>query len=228
MEIRTDFGLRVKELRARSGISQEVLAYRSGLDRSYIGGVERGQRNISLDNIQKIAEALNVTIEYMFSQERFSTNPAYLKKDFQKPFSERFKYQLDRDKKLLAFQVSGVLSGQDVDRMVSTLLGACSTFSEGELNLLIDHREMKAADGEAVVYSPEMFEKAIQFQEKMYAYSNKVVVLCNSQFMVNQMNHVTKISGLFDKSDHLYGNDKEVIGEAYELLDIHGHELIRA
>jgi transcriptional regulator with XRE-family HTH domain len=97
VDIRIEFGKKIKALRARSGISQELLAYRSKLDRTYISGVERGERNISILNIERIASALNVSIEYIFSEERFSSNPAYLQKDFTVPFLDRFKYQLDCD-----------------------------------------------------------------------------------------------------------------------------------
>jgi transcriptional regulator with XRE-family HTH domain len=55
------FGERVRVLRQALGLSQEALALAAGLDRTYIGGVERGERNISLLNIQKIAQALNVS-----------------------------------------------------------------------------------------------------------------------------------------------------------------------
>jgi transcriptional regulator with XRE-family HTH domain len=54
------FGNRVRELRKKKGLSQEALALESGLDRSYVGGVERGERNISLENIEKLARALDV------------------------------------------------------------------------------------------------------------------------------------------------------------------------
>jgi transcriptional regulator with XRE-family HTH domain len=54
------FGNRVRELRKKKGLSQEGLALESGLDRSYVGGVERGERNISLENIDKLARALGV------------------------------------------------------------------------------------------------------------------------------------------------------------------------
>jgi transcriptional regulator with XRE-family HTH domain len=59
-DARVLFGRRLRELRKQSGLSQEALAHESGLDRSYVGGVERGEYNISLLNICLLAEALNV------------------------------------------------------------------------------------------------------------------------------------------------------------------------
>lgn len=55
------FGLRLAEIRRAKGLSQESLALESGLARSYLGGVERGQRNIALLNIYRLAETLGVT-----------------------------------------------------------------------------------------------------------------------------------------------------------------------
>ena len=66
MDICKKFGNRVRELRVAQGLSQEVLAQKSGLHRTYIGGIERGERNVSLENIQKIAQALNSTICQLF------------------------------------------------------------------------------------------------------------------------------------------------------------------
>lgn len=59
-QIKKKFGERVRSIRAQKGFSQEDLALACGLDRTYIGSVERGERNISLINIHKIAEALGV------------------------------------------------------------------------------------------------------------------------------------------------------------------------
>ena len=57
---KTRFGKKVRELRLKKNLSQEKLAAEAGLDRTYVGGVERGERNIALVNICKIAAALGV------------------------------------------------------------------------------------------------------------------------------------------------------------------------
>ena len=54
------FGNRVRALRLAAEISQEELAMRAGLDRTYVGGVERGERNLTLVNISRLADALGV------------------------------------------------------------------------------------------------------------------------------------------------------------------------
>jgi transcriptional regulator with XRE-family HTH domain len=60
-----DFGRRIREMRTQKGLSQEGLALASDLDRTYIGGVERGERNISLVNMEKIAIALGVQLRQL-------------------------------------------------------------------------------------------------------------------------------------------------------------------
>jgi transcriptional regulator with XRE-family HTH domain len=57
---RAMFGARVRALRAQRGWSQERLAHEAGLDRTYVGSVERGERNIALDNIWLLADTLGV------------------------------------------------------------------------------------------------------------------------------------------------------------------------
>ena len=55
-------GNNVRKTRNDKGLSQESLASIAGLDRTYVGGIERGERNISILNIMKIAEALDVPV----------------------------------------------------------------------------------------------------------------------------------------------------------------------
>ena len=65
--VRRLFGKRVRELRKKSGFSQEQLADKDGLHRTYIGAIERGEQNISVDNIDRIAKALKVSIPTLFT-----------------------------------------------------------------------------------------------------------------------------------------------------------------
>jgi transcriptional regulator with XRE-family HTH domain len=62
-----NFGNRVRVLRNAAGISQEELAFRAGIHRTYLGGIERGERNPSLKNIARIAKALNIKISELFT-----------------------------------------------------------------------------------------------------------------------------------------------------------------
>jgi transcriptional regulator with XRE-family HTH domain len=61
-DVQVRFGKRLRAIRKNKGISQETLALDAGLDRSYVGGVERGERNISLENMEKLAKALGITL----------------------------------------------------------------------------------------------------------------------------------------------------------------------
>ena len=66
-DIRTRFGLRVRELRTHRGWSQEAFADLAGLHRTYIGSVERGEQNISLQNIERLAATLEVSLAELFA-----------------------------------------------------------------------------------------------------------------------------------------------------------------
>ena len=59
-DIQKKFGDKLRELRKQKGLSQEDLALKSGLHRTYISDIERGSRNLSLKNIEKIAKALGI------------------------------------------------------------------------------------------------------------------------------------------------------------------------
>ena len=67
-EILKGFGERVRFLRKVKDISQEELAHRAALHRTYIGMIERAEKNITLLNIEKIANALEVSIEELFQK----------------------------------------------------------------------------------------------------------------------------------------------------------------
>jgi len=68
-EIERQFGKRVRELRLAAGLSQEQLAFKVGVHRTYLGGIERGERNPSLRNIAAIAVALDITLRELFAFE---------------------------------------------------------------------------------------------------------------------------------------------------------------
>lgn len=62
-----EFGLHIKKLRQEHGLSQEQLGLIAELDRTYISGIERGVRNVSLVNIFRIAKALDISIATLFA-----------------------------------------------------------------------------------------------------------------------------------------------------------------
>ena len=71
MDIREKIGLRIRALRKEAGLSQEGLALKAGIDRTYINSIENGKRNISILNINKIANALDISLTDLFNSEIF-------------------------------------------------------------------------------------------------------------------------------------------------------------
>ena len=65
-DIRIRFGRAVRQKRTKLGVSQEAFADMCQLDRTYIGGIERGERNVALVNIEKIAKTLRLSIPKLF------------------------------------------------------------------------------------------------------------------------------------------------------------------
>jgi transcriptional regulator with XRE-family HTH domain len=66
-DILVKFGQRVRDERTKLGLSQEELAARAGLHRTYIGMIERAEKNITLENIEKMASALGLRINELLS-----------------------------------------------------------------------------------------------------------------------------------------------------------------
>lgn len=64
--ITTKLGYRIRELRTKIGLSQEKFAQKIGMDRTYFASVELGKRNISIINLEKIADGLEVTLSELF------------------------------------------------------------------------------------------------------------------------------------------------------------------
>lgn len=65
-DIRIRFGKAVRKRRHKLGVSQEAFADMCDLDRTYIGGIERGERNVALVNIEKIAKTLKLSLSELF------------------------------------------------------------------------------------------------------------------------------------------------------------------
>ena len=65
--IEKHFGEQVRKLRLAMDLSQEELAFKAGVHRTYLGSIERGERNPSLKNIAAIAKALNISLSELFS-----------------------------------------------------------------------------------------------------------------------------------------------------------------
>lgn len=63
---RKQFGKKLRELRHKANLSQEELGFRAGIHRTYIGAIERGEQNISVDNIDKLAKALKIPVSDLF------------------------------------------------------------------------------------------------------------------------------------------------------------------
>ena len=72
--ITVDFGNRIRELRTETGLSQEKFALKIGMDRTYYASVESGRRNISLINIEKIADGLGVSLNELFAFNKENDN----------------------------------------------------------------------------------------------------------------------------------------------------------
>ena len=71
MDIKENFGKRLRELRNEKGISQEQFSFECELDRTYIASIEKGKRNVSIVNIEKIANAFEMPVSDYFNSPLF-------------------------------------------------------------------------------------------------------------------------------------------------------------
>ena len=109
--LRRLFGNRIREFRKAKKLSQQGLAARAGLHYTYVGSVERGESNISFDNIVKIADALEIPIKELFT---FPTND--------QPITE-----IER----LHAEMSVLLEGKDYEKLKLSLRVLNAIFEEG-------------------------------------------------------------------------------------------------
>lgn len=66
--LRVRLGKAIRRLRLQAGYSQESFAAVVGVHRTYMGSLERGERNVSLENIEKVAKALNISVSQLFAE----------------------------------------------------------------------------------------------------------------------------------------------------------------
>lgn len=71
MDIKLKIGQRIRELRKNLQLSQETLAYKAEVDRTYMTDVENGRRNISVENLEKIILALEISVSDFFNNKTF-------------------------------------------------------------------------------------------------------------------------------------------------------------
>lgn len=67
LKLRKQFGEKVREMRKKLGLSQEELGFKANIHRTYIGAIERGEQNVSLDNIGKLAKTLRIKLSELFN-----------------------------------------------------------------------------------------------------------------------------------------------------------------
>lgn len=225
MKILIDFGNRVKELRLNAGITQEALAIRAELDRSYVGAIERGEKNLSLVNIEKLANALEVDLYYLFEHERFATRLTFLKKELKKPLSSRFLCVVNQKEQIISLKITGPLSEHDVHQIAQNIKSQALLLKKGEIKFLIDNRLM-VREGQSFVFTPEVYDVWEELQMWLLPYLKQAAVLCNSKFMKNQLDRLAIRSGIARISIRVYNEDLEAgEREALSFLGISESEL---
>lgn len=209
MDILVDFGKRIKQLRVKAGITQESLATLAELDRSYVGAIERGEKNVSLINIGKLANALDVDLSYLFEDDQFSPRSVLIKREQRKALEERFINDVDVMNNVISWRIAGPLSEPDVKHISQQIRSMALLLKKGEIKLLIDNRYM-VIDGLAFVFSPEVNAVWEELQKWLMPLVQKVAVLCNSTLMKNQLDRLGSRSGIDKISEHIFEYEQTV------------------
>jgi transcriptional regulator with XRE-family HTH domain len=72
MDIKTKIGLRIKELRTEKNLTQEAVAWKAEVDRTFMNHVENGRRNVSVESLEKIVSGLETNIKEFFNSDLFN------------------------------------------------------------------------------------------------------------------------------------------------------------
>ena len=72
MDIKTKIGLRIKEIRTEKNLTQEAIAFKAEVDRTFMNHVENGKRNVSVESLEKIVSGLETNIKEFFSSDLFN------------------------------------------------------------------------------------------------------------------------------------------------------------
>ena len=80
MDIKTKIGLRIKELRTQKELTQEGLAWKAEINRTFMNHVENGRKNVSIQSLQKIITGLDSSFREFFSDEKLFDNPSKKRK----------------------------------------------------------------------------------------------------------------------------------------------------
>lgn len=208
MDVLKDFGKRIKELRMNAGMTQEALAIRAEMDRSYVGAIERGGKNVSLVNIEKLASAMGIDVYYLFDDERFATRLAFLKKEMKKPLDSRFACLVNQEDQIIWLKIMGPLSKTDVEHISKNIKSQILLLKKGRVKMLVDNRRM-VKEGQSFVFTPEAYDVWEELQNWLLPYLEQTAVLCNSKFMKNQLERIANRSGMARISAHIFNEEIE-------------------
>ncbi|USG68088.1 hypothetical protein NDK47_12725 [Brevibacillus ruminantium] len=143
-------------------------------------------------------------------------------------FDQKFVFNVDQTKKVVSWKVNADLTIEDSKKARDLIVGAISKFQNGEVNLLIDNRNM-IQNGKPIVFKPEVNEIWEQTQKDIFPKVSKCAVLCCSVIMKMQMDRIARSSGISEVQKSFWNDDPSVMKkEAYDFLGISSNALVDA